>query len=83
MYSIIVLNANCQCFNAKGSVFCFQGSCVMRYSTAGQLWNIIAPREFIDFSYTTDFQDGLLSCGGFVYKRINHINTSFIYQSNL
>lgn len=40
-----------------------QGCCVMRYATAGQLWNIIAPREFIDFSYTTDFQDGLLSCG--------------------
>ncbi|KAG5834348.1 hypothetical protein ANANG_G00260570 [Anguilla anguilla] len=37
--------------------------CVMRYTTAGQLWNIIAPREFIDFSYTTDYQDGLLSCG--------------------
>jgi hypothetical protein len=35
----------------------------MRYTTAGQLWNIIAPREFIDFSYTTDYQDGLLSCG--------------------
>uniref|UniRef100_A0A8C7VEH0 START domain-containing protein n=1 Tax=Oncorhynchus mykiss TaxID=8022 RepID=A0A8C7VEH0_ONCMY len=40
-----------------------QGCCVMRYTTAGQLWNIIAPREFIDFSYTTDYQDGLLSCG--------------------
>ncbi|XP_076849154.1 stAR-related lipid transfer protein 4 isoform X3 [Brachyhypopomus gauderio] len=37
--------------------------CVMRYMTAGQLWNIIAPREFVDFSYTTEFQDGLLSCG--------------------
>ncbi|XP_030625145.1 stAR-related lipid transfer protein 4 [Chanos chanos] len=40
-----------------------KGCCVMRYTTAGQLWNIIAPREFVDFSYTTDFQDGLLSCG--------------------
>nr|XP_020635665.1 stAR-related lipid transfer protein 4 isoform X2 [Pogona vitticeps] len=37
--------------------------CVMRYTTAGQLWNIIAPREFIDFSCTTDYEDGLLSCG--------------------
>ncbi|XP_035383286.1 stAR-related lipid transfer protein 4 isoform X1 [Electrophorus electricus] len=37
--------------------------CVMRYMTAGQLWNIIAPREFVDFSYTTDYQNGLLSCG--------------------
>ncbi|XP_018592164.1 stAR-related lipid transfer protein 4 isoform X1 [Scleropages formosus] len=37
--------------------------CLMRYTTAGQLWNIIAPREFIDFSYTTDYQSGLLSCG--------------------
>ncbi|XP_076849153.1 stAR-related lipid transfer protein 4 isoform X2 [Brachyhypopomus gauderio] len=40
-----------------------QVCCVMRYMTAGQLWNIIAPREFVDFSYTTEFQDGLLSCG--------------------
>jgi len=35
----------------------------MRYTTAGQLWNIIAPREFVDFSYTTSYEDGLLSCG--------------------
>ncbi|XP_078070800.1 stAR-related lipid transfer protein 4 isoform X3 [Mustelus asterias] len=35
----------------------------MHYTTAGQLWNVIAPREFIDFSYTTDYQNGLLSCG--------------------
>ncbi|KAK1176334.1 hypothetical protein AOXY_G1200 [Acipenser oxyrinchus oxyrinchus] len=40
-----------------------QGCCMMRYTTAGQLWNIIAPREFIDFSSTTEYQDGLLSCG--------------------
>ncbi|KAM8962399.1 stAR-related lipid transfer protein 4 [Pelodytes ibericus] len=40
-----------------------QGCCVMRYTTAGQLWNIIAPREFIDFSYTTQYEDGLLTCG--------------------
>lgn len=37
--------------------------CVMRYTTAGQLWNIIAPREFVDFSYTTSYEDGLLTCG--------------------
>lgn len=35
----------------------------MRYTTAGQLWNIIAPREFVDFSYTTGYEDGLLTCG--------------------
>ncbi|KAG9487942.1 hypothetical protein GDO78_007640 [Eleutherodactylus coqui] len=40
-----------------------QGSCVMRYMTAGQLFNIISPREFIDFSYTTKYEDGLLTCG--------------------
>ncbi|XP_048875714.1 stAR-related lipid transfer protein 4 [Brienomyrus brachyistius] len=39
------------------------GCCILRYTTAGQLWNIIAPREFVDFSYTTDYQNGLLSCG--------------------
>ncbi|CAB1332616.1 unnamed protein product, partial [Coregonus sp. 'balchen'] len=32
------------------------GCCVLRHTTAGQLWNIIAPRELIDFSYTTDLQ---------------------------
>ncbi|POI26542.1 hypothetical protein CIB84_009708 [Bambusicola thoracicus] len=40
-----------------------ENCCVMRYTTAGQLWNIIAPREFVDFSYTTSYEDGLLSCG--------------------
>ncbi|XP_001511944.2 stAR-related lipid transfer protein 4 isoform X1 [Ornithorhynchus anatinus] len=40
-----------------------ENCCVMRYTTAGQLWNIIAPREFVDFSYTTQYQEGLLSCG--------------------
>ncbi|XP_053330307.1 stAR-related lipid transfer protein 4 [Spea bombifrons] len=40
-----------------------QGCCVMRYTTAGQLWNIISPREFVDFSYTTQYEHGLLSCG--------------------
>ncbi|XP_062867379.1 stAR-related lipid transfer protein 4 [Trichomycterus rosablanca] len=40
-----------------------KASCVMRYMTAGQLWNLVAPREFVDFSYTMDFQNGLLSCG--------------------
>lgn len=42
-----------------------QNCCVMRYTTAGQILNIIAPREFIDFSYTTSCEDGLLSCGKF------------------
>ncbi|XP_063820185.1 stAR-related lipid transfer protein 4 isoform X2 [Pseudophryne corroboree] len=40
-----------------------QGCCVMRYTTAGQLLNIISPREFVDFSYTTVYEDGLLTCG--------------------
>ncbi|XP_043090218.1 stAR-related lipid transfer protein 4 isoform X2 [Puntigrus tetrazona] len=40
-----------------------QGCCVVKYTTAGQLWNIISPREFVDFSYTTSYQLGLLSCG--------------------
>ncbi|KAK9408361.1 stAR-related lipid transfer protein 4 [Crotalus adamanteus] len=40
-----------------------ENCCVMRYTTAGQILNIIAPREFIDFSYTTSCEDGLLSCG--------------------
>ncbi|XP_028829507.1 stAR-related lipid transfer protein 4 isoform X2 [Denticeps clupeoides] len=37
--------------------------CIVRHTTAGQMLNIISPREFVDFSYTTIFQDGLLSCG--------------------
>ena len=41
----------------------FQNCCVMRYTTAGQLWNIISPREFVDFSYTVGYKEGLLSCG--------------------
>ncbi|XP_016117136.1 stAR-related lipid transfer protein 4 isoform X2 [Sinocyclocheilus grahami] len=40
-----------------------QGCCVVRYTTAGQLWNIISPREFVDFSCTSEYQRGLLSCG--------------------
>ncbi|KAI5936539.1 StAR-related lipid transfer protein 4 [Manis javanica] len=40
-----------------------ENCCVMRYTTAGQLWNIISPREFVDFSYTVRYKDGLLSCG--------------------
>jgi hypothetical protein len=35
----------------------------MRYTTAGQLLNIISPREFVDFSYTVGYEEGLLSCG--------------------
>uniref|UniRef100_G1RL49 StAR related lipid transfer domain containing 4 n=1 Tax=Nomascus leucogenys TaxID=61853 RepID=G1RL49_NOMLE len=40
-----------------------ENCCVMRYTTAGQLWNIISPREFVDFSYTVGYKEGLLSCG--------------------
>ncbi|CAM2114320.1 unnamed protein product [Caretta caretta] len=40
-----------------------ENCCVMRYTTAGQLWNIISPREFVDFSYTTQYEEGLLTCG--------------------
>ncbi|PIO32647.1 hypothetical protein AB205_0211010, partial [Aquarana catesbeiana] len=39
-----------------------QSCCVMQYTTAGQLLNIISPREFIDFSYTTSYENGLLTC---------------------
>lgn len=40
-----------------------QGCCVVKYTTSGQLWNIISPREFVDFSYTSEYERGLLSCG--------------------
>ncbi|XP_004466913.1 stAR-related lipid transfer protein 4 isoform X2 [Dasypus novemcinctus] len=40
-----------------------ENCCVMRYTTAGQLLNIISPREFVDFSYTVGYKEGLLSCG--------------------
>ncbi|XP_074138101.1 stAR-related lipid transfer protein 4 [Sminthopsis crassicaudata] len=40
-----------------------ENCCVVRYTTAGQLLNLIAPREFVDFSYTTQYEDGLISCG--------------------
>ncbi|XP_007945782.2 stAR-related lipid transfer protein 4 [Orycteropus afer afer] len=40
-----------------------ENCCVVRYTTAGQLWNIISPREFVDFSYTVGYKEGLLSCG--------------------
>ncbi|XP_021006189.1 stAR-related lipid transfer protein 4 [Mus caroli] len=40
-----------------------ENCCVMRYTTAGQLLNIISPREFVDFSYTVGYEEGLLSCG--------------------
>ncbi|KAL1765882.1 stAR-related lipid transfer protein 4 isoform X1 [Sigmodon hispidus] len=39
-----------------------ENCCVMRYTTAGQLLNIISPREFVDFSYTVGYEEGLLSC---------------------
>ncbi|XP_014386922.1 PREDICTED: stAR-related lipid transfer protein 4-like [Myotis brandtii] len=34
----------------------------MHYTTAGQLWNIISSRDFVNFSYTVDYKGGLLSC---------------------
>nr|XP_012805186.2 stAR-related lipid transfer protein 4 [Jaculus jaculus] len=40
-----------------------ENCCVMCYTTAGQLWNIVSPREFVDFSYTVGYEEGLLSCG--------------------
>ncbi|KAK2497886.1 hypothetical protein MC885_009161 [Smutsia gigantea] len=40
-----------------------ESCCVMCYTTVGQLCNIISPREFVDFSYTVGYKDGLLSCG--------------------
>ncbi|KAB1281441.1 StAR-related lipid transfer protein 4 [Camelus dromedarius] len=43
-----------------------ENCCVMRYTTAGQLWNIISPREFVDFSYTVGYKEGLLSCGNYL-----------------
>ncbi|XP_016349717.1 stAR-related lipid transfer protein 4 isoform X1 [Sinocyclocheilus anshuiensis] len=47
-----------------------QGCCVVRYTTAGQLWNIISPREFVDFSCTSEYQRGLLSCGQSLSKHL-------------
>ncbi|XP_074060574.1 stAR-related lipid transfer protein 4 [Macrotis lagotis] len=44
-----------------------ENCCVVRYTTAGQLLNLIAPREFVDFSYTTQYEEGLLSCGTSVH----------------
>nr|6L1M_A Chain A, StAR-related lipid transfer protein 4 [Homo sapiens] len=38
-----------------------ENCCVMRYTTAGQ--GGISPREFVDFSYTVGYKEGLLSCG--------------------
>nr|XP_044997315.1 stAR-related lipid transfer protein 4-like [Jaculus jaculus] len=39
-----------------------ENCCVMLYTTASQLWNIIFPREFVDF-YMVGYEEGLLSCG--------------------
>lgn len=52
--------------------FLFQNCCVMRYTTASQLWNIISPREFVDFSYTVGHKEGLLSCGNDLKNLIPH-----------
>ncbi|XP_053263644.1 stAR-related lipid transfer protein 4 isoform X2 [Podarcis raffonei] len=48
-----------------------ENCCIMRYTTAGQLWNIISPREFVDFSCTTDYEDGILSCVIVSYPNLN------------
>ncbi|KAG8456313.1 hypothetical protein GDO86_002194 [Hymenochirus boettgeri] len=45
--------------------------CVMCYTTAGQLLNIVSPREFIDFSYTTQYDNGILTCGNSIeYEKV-------------
>ncbi|NXA57460.1 STAR4 protein, partial [Nothocercus julius] len=54
--------------------------CVMRYTTAGQLFNIIAPREFVDFSYTTSYEDGLLSCG--ISLDYGEVRLNFVHGFN-
>ncbi|KAM4808237.1 stAR-related lipid transfer protein 4 [Rhinophrynus dorsalis] len=51
-----------------------QDCCVMRYTTAGQLLNIVSPREFIDFSYTTQYEDGLLTSGVSIEYEISRPN---------
>ncbi|XP_028603717.2 stAR-related lipid transfer protein 4 isoform X1 [Podarcis muralis] len=48
-----------------------ENCCIMRYTTAGQLWNIISPREFVDFSCTADYEDGILSCVTVSYPNLN------------
>ncbi|XP_069448784.1 stAR-related lipid transfer protein 4 isoform X5 [Ovis canadensis] len=63
-----------------------ENCCVMRYTTAGQLWNIISPREFVDFSYTVGYKEGLLSCGSyqddmpFILKGLE-LSLLYIYQA--
>ncbi|KAE8635634.1 hypothetical protein XENTR_v10002690 [Xenopus tropicalis] len=61
--------------------------CVMRYTTAGQLLNIISPREFVDFSYTTQYEDGLLTCGTYSHVFLYPAQTAntelFIYQLHM
>ncbi|TRY84222.1 hypothetical protein DNTS_026643 [Danionella cerebrum] len=45
-----------------------EGCCVVQYTTAGQLLNIISSREFVDFSVTGDCElGGRFSCGVSVY----------------
>ncbi|KAG9266317.1 stAR-related lipid transfer protein 4-like [Astyanax mexicanus] len=38
-------------------------SCVVRYTTAGLLLNMISPREFVDFCFVREYENGLLFCG--------------------
>ncbi|XP_072518383.1 stAR-related lipid transfer protein 4-like [Salminus brasiliensis] len=37
--------------------------CVVRYTTSGLLWNAISPREFVDFCFIKEYQNGLQFCG--------------------
>uniref|UniRef100_A0A8C5P8D1 StAR related lipid transfer domain containing 4 n=1 Tax=Leptobrachium leishanense TaxID=445787 RepID=A0A8C5P8D1_9ANUR len=40
-----------------------QSCLLVRYTISGMLLKLISPREFFDFSYTTTYEDGILSCG--------------------
>ncbi|NXX42634.1 STAR4 protein, partial [Tricholaema leucomelas] len=57
-----------------------ENCCVTCYTTAGQLWNIIVPREFIDFSYTTSYEDGLLTCG--ISLDYGEVRPNFVHEFN-
>ncbi|XP_070090563.1 stAR-related lipid transfer protein 4 isoform X2 [Equus przewalskii] len=64
-----------------------ENCCVMRYTTAGQLLNIISPREFVDFSYTVGYKEGLLSCGTKYSRKLNGKETGWcnilkFYEAN-
>ncbi|KAK7829656.1 hypothetical protein U0070_013342 [Myodes glareolus] len=57
-----------------------ENCCVMRYTTAGQLLNIISPREFVDFSYTVGYEEGLLSCDDSLYISFSHSSPHFVWS---